>query len=308
MRKSNQNSSKSFLILKITLLIGLAILVVWKYEATFSDKPITIHLKEPVYLLLAFLLIPVNYFFEWLKWRKVLSEQNTDFGIKTNFQAFMAGIITGVLTPNMQGNFLGRMYYYPRKHRISIIILTLWTNLAQFLISLCLGLISILLIGDYSNLLGKSSIVVMVIILAFFFLFYYLFGALQLKKPTWKWWRRLQVAMKNKFAFKSWILLFGTMRYLTFAFQFFLVLIAFGAEPVTLTYLMIFQLYFWTTIAPSLILGKLVVRESIAVWLMGGIILDEWSLILTSFIVWLINLLVPTLIGFIVCKKRELAV
>lgn len=307
MRKSNQNSSKSFLIIKITLFIGLIILAVWKFEATFEEKSFSINIVAPVFLVFSFLLVPLNYYFEWLKWREVLSEQKTDFGIKTNFQAFMAGIITGVLTPNMQGNFLGRMYYYPRKHRISIIILTLWTNLAQFLISLIFGLFSVLLIGDLSGLIGDYSIL-LISLLFLFFLIYFLFGQFQFDQPKWRWWKRLQNTMKRKGLFKLKILFFGTARYLVFALQFFLVLLAFGAEPITSTYLSIFQLYFWTTIAPSLILGKLVVRESIAVWLMGGLVLDEWSLILTSFLVWFINLFIPTIIGFVVCKRRELLV
>lgn len=259
-------------------------------------------------LILVLLLMPLNYLFEWLKWRTILNSFNSNFGIQTRFQSFLAGIITGMLTPNMQGNFIGRLYYFPKRFRINIILLTLWSNLAQFIVSISFGLIAIALLGkvpgefNVQKYLYPLAGIVSLILLLYFTANYYL--PYVLNKKTAK---RFKMVLKEVPFFKWKILLFSVLRYLVFSLQFYLILIAFGQSGEVETYLWVWQLYLWTTIAPSLILGKLFIRESIAIWVLGSIGMNEWSVALSAFLIWIFNLLIPTLIGTVVCEKRTLA-
>ena len=259
-------------------------------------------------LILVLLLMPLNYLFEWLKWRTILNSFNSNFGIQTRFQSFLAGIITGMLTPNMQGNFIGRLYYFPKRFRINIILLTLWSNLAQFIVSISFGLIAIVLLGkvpgefNVQKYLYPLAGIVSLILLLYFTANYYL--PYVLNKKTAK---RFKMVLKEVPFFKWKILLFSVLRYLVFSLQFYLILIAFGQSGEVETYLWVWQLYLWTTIAPSLILGKLFIRESIAIWVLGSIGMNEWSVALSAFLIWIFNLLIPTLIGTVVCEKRTLA-
>lgn len=251
------------------------------------------------------LLLPLNYFFEWKKWRAVINTIDTDFGSRNNFQAFMAGIVTGMLTPNMQGNFLGRIYYFPRRFRLNVILLTFWTNIGQFLIALLFGLISCLLIGiSVYQETDSRFLILMGALVALVALIYFTVEKWRIGIKRWKFIRRFQELIEKHPLFRLEVLFWGSLRYIVFSVQFKFSLIAFGAEPTIELLLLVWQIYLWSTIAPSLILGKLFVRESIALWVLGGIGMAEINIVFASVSIWIVNLLVPTLIGIAVCKRE----
>ena len=262
---------------------------------------------DTVWLILgAFILLPVNYYFEWLKWNDIVKSFKTDSDVNTNIQAFFAGIITGMLTPNMQGNFIGRLYYYPRKFRINIILLTLVANFGQFITTLILGLISAIIIGvPYINLTPfQLSLILLLFFLSFLFFLSYERWILKIFKGRLVQ-RMVQITLDNH-GFRYRILFWSLCRNIVFSVQFLLVLSAFELRLFEIgSFLLIWQIYFWTTLAPSLFFGKIIIRESISVWVLGGIISNQIEIVFASLIVWLINLLLPTLIGIFICKKRH---
>ncbi len=129
---------------------------------------------------------------------------------------------------------------------------------------------------------------------------------LGLKKIKWQQRMRCLLTENPRFRFEQ--LGWGILRYLVFSFQFVLAFMAFGASFSWELVLLVFQIYLWTTLAPSIILGKLVVRESIAIWVMTSIGLDAWTIIAASLTIWVINLLVPTLFGIVICKQKTIEV
>lgn len=302
-----------FLAIKIVLTVAVAVLCYFQFKSIdFSElnHDFDFHFL-PAFGLILFM--PLNYFFEWKKWNSIIDTLNIDLGTKTNFQAIMAGIITGMLTPNMQGNFLGRMYYFPRRNRISIVLLTIWSNLGQLIITLSFGLFSLFIFK--ASYLPQSQVAVWILLLfivGFLVIFFsfekWIFGS----KNNWfqriKWLKRMRFLLKENPKFRFEQLGWGTLRYLVFSFQFVLAFMAFGASFSWELVVLVFQIYLWTTLAPSIILGKLVVRESIAIWVMTSIGLDAWTIIAASLSIWVINLLVPTLFGIVICKQKTIEV
>ncbi|MFN5910780.1 MAG: hypothetical protein ACK45H_05550, partial [Bacteroidota bacterium] len=65
----------------------------------------------------------------------------------------------------------------------------------------------------------------------------------------------------------------------------------------------IWQYYGWLTCVPSLFLGKLVVRDSIALWVLGFAGLSAAAIIQASIFIWIVNLLLPTLVALFILKK-----
>ena len=88
--------------------------------------------------------------------------------------SFFAGLITGLLTPNMVGNFVGRLYYFHKDSRLAITSLTLVSNYAQFIVTLTLGTISVIVTGQFFGL-GKNEYIIGLLLLATLsgFLFYF---------------------------------------------------------------------------------------------------------------------------------------
>lgn len=304
MAKATKNTKKLFLFFKITLAIAVGFLCFFQFKKiNFSDIA-SLEVNAVSSLILMIVLMPMNYFFEWLKWKAVLKTVDTNFGNRIHFQSFMAGIITGMLTPNMQGNFLGRMYYYPRKYRSTIILMTLWSNLGQFIIALLFGAIALSVIGTSNYLKLDSSILWLLIgMIAVLFCLFLTIDYWRIGEKRVRFFQRFKVALHQHQGVKFEILLWGSLRYFVFSFQFLLMLHAFGGDFSWEMYLLVWQLYLWSTIAPALILGKLFVRESIAIWVFAGLGLGEMNIIVASLMIWIVNLLIPTLIGIFVCQK-----
>lgn len=307
MVKATKNRRNLFLFFKILLLIAVAFMCYFQFSKLSLDQSLE-DIQFTVYPFLGMvLLLPLNYFFEWKKWRAVLNTVDMNFGSKTNVQAFFAGIITGMLTPNMQGNFIGRMYYYPRKYRLTLILLTLWTNIAQFLIALVFGLISWSCIGlsIYKDIDDRFSLLLGILIIGVAII-YFTAEKWKLGFNKFKFVKRFKAIISKHPLFRIEVLLWGILRYIIFSIQFFLALVAFGGDATIELFLLVWQIYLWSTIAPSLILGKLLVRESIAIWVLAGIGIGDLNIIFASLSIWIVNLLFPTLLGIVICQKRTL--
>jgi hypothetical protein len=272
----------------------------WK---DFSSLKIT-HFSS---LIFAVLLVFLNWLFEFAKWKEVLRTAEINSTSKKTRNSFLAGIISGFLTPNMLGNFIGRMYYFHRKDRLKIIVLTLFSNAAQFLVSFGFGLVSILLIGLPSTHLNLPQyvlfgIIVGVLILAL--LVYFKLENIQFLSRKFNI-KRIIVQLKANPLFRFKLLFLSAFRYLVFSIQFWLVIDAFGLQADWECFLWIWQIFFWSTLAPSLWFGKIMIRESMAIWILGTWSGNPSAILLSSLILWLLNQGIPAIIGIPYLKKHQ---
>ena len=251
------------------------------------------------------LVIP-NLGIEFLKWRLTLKTLSISSDNSTRIQSFFAGIVTGMVTPNMLGNFIGRFYYFQRRHRVQIILLTLLSNFAQYLASLTFGLVSVILLGGLLILDEQTFIVwgvtaVLFISIIVFFFFERILGVIKKRQYA----SRLKDTLRNNKNYRWQILGLSFLRFLVFTSQFSLLMYAFGEEISVELILAIWQLYLLTLIAPSLFLGKIGVKESIAIVVLGSIGVNEFSILFASLMVWLVNNISPALFGLIITKKGK---
>lgn len=263
------------------------------------------YIQNPFFIVLALILVPLNWFLEWLKWNSTLQILEIQVNDPIKKYAFLAGIVTGMLTPNMLGNFIGRIYYFERKHRIGLIILTLATNYAQFIASILFGIVAILFLNKTPFEFPVSQLSILLIIcsllvILLYFNFEWIFKFFKRKV-------RIHLLIRNlqkRRVYRWKILLLSLIRHAIFTTQFLLVLQAFGEEFSLINILWVWQLYLWVTLVPSLFMGKLGIRESISIWVLGMIGMGELTVLISSFIIWTMNLLIPTIAGVIICKRQ----
>jgi uncharacterized membrane protein YbhN (UPF0104 family) len=289
-------------------MILLAVIAVFFYfqfiKIDWSKEKI--QLIHPFYLILTLLLLPMNWFLEWIKWVITLNIAEVQTTQKIKLNAFFAGIITGMLTPNMLGNFIGRIYYFERRNRISLIVLTLVSNYAQFIASIVFGIIGILILRkipvDFEiNKFYFLLIVIGLVVILFYFNFEWFFKFLKRKA-------RIHLLIRNikrRRMYRWKTLLLSFLRHGIFTLQFSFMLHAFGENLSLENVFWIWQVYLWVTIAPSLILGKLAIRESIAIWVLTLAGMGELTVLISSFLIWTFNLLLPTIIGLFICKEKR---
>lgn len=298
--KTKKNNRAKFRLLKIIMTISIGLLCFYQFKKLNFNELNEVTSFNCLYLFFVILLVIPNYWMEFKKWNLITKTTNQTISGQLKIQSFFAGIITGMLTPNMQGNFIGRIYYFQRKFRLPITLLTLTANLGQFCITIALGIIGLVLAKNQS----LQSISIPLIILIFAIIFYFYFERIPTLRKRFKWYKYIQILLNEHKSFRWKIVWLSFLRNLIFSIQFLLALTIFGAEINWKTYWLIWELYLWTTLSPSLIFGKLFVRESIALWVFAVISLPEWSVVTASFLIWVVNLLLPTLLGLVICKKR----
>ena len=214
-------------------------------------------------------------------------------------------MVTGIVTPNMIGNFIGRFYYFERRYRVSIVLFTLLSNYAQFLASLIFGWIAILIVGDL-HILPHFELLIFIlgfgVILAFLLYFFIDNFIGRFKKK--KYFNSFREILKKNRTYRSTILGLSLLRFFVFTMQFSLMLHAFG-ETIDISVIMaIWQVYLLTMLIPSIFLGKIGVRESVALFVLISLGMNEFAVLFSSLIIWGINTLLPALVGLVVCKNR----
>lgn len=307
MYKTKKN--KALLILwKILLFLGLLLLFYFQWDKIKWSDQKGISLVSPLALLGSILLIPLNVGIEKIKWKLTLKQSKIASDPSTINASFYAGWVSGLLTPNMLGNFIGRMYYFQKSERIIIILQTLIANFAQFIPSILFGLIALLFLQKLPTQNDLSEIQILLVSLSLLFILALYFNLHHLpfqKIHKANWLKRLAQILKSSLGFRTKLLLWSILRHLIFTTQFFLMLNAFQNAWEWDHYLWIWQLYLWSTLTPSLFIGKLMVRESLAVWIFTQVGLMGFPILISSLLIWTGNVLLPGIFGLFFIKKTK---
>lgn len=304
-------TNKNIRVLKFLIKILLFFIVFWLFfnqiERITWDEWNTVRIQHFPLLLLAISLVFVNWGLEFVKWNLTLKTAQISSNRPQKIKAFLAGIVTGLLTPNLLGNFIGRLFYFQRRDRSAIILLTLFSNGAQFLASILFGIIAIYWLGfpekigaSITNSYGfVSFFLLLLVVLAYFY-----FEHLPLIRSR-KQFQKLALLFKNDIFFRFKLLLLSLLRHLVFSIQYVLVLKSVGIT-VDLSWMgWIWQVFFWSTLVPSLWMGKLFVRESIALLLLAPLTTNSALVLISSISLWILNQVIPALIGIPFLGKKK---
>jgi hypothetical protein len=260
---------------------------------------------------LAIIFVFLNLGIEFLKWKFILKLSKINANFQVQLKSFMAGIVTGLITPNTIGNFIGRIFYFQRRFRISLVLLTLISNASQFFSSIFFGIVSVIFFGiakvkgENSEISTNFSILIFLLIILFFFFRFekIKFSFVQNNRLI----DRIKPFLVSNKTFRLKLLMLSIFRHGVFSFQYWLLLYSFGIEVDWFWLGMIWQVFFFTTLTPSFWFGKLVIRESIALLILSPFTSQPELVLLCSVILWLVNQGFPALIGipFVKFKKQN---
>lgn len=293
-----------FRIVKLILFAGVIFLLYYQVNS-YEISEVHISVSNWTAIIVATLLVYPNIYCVYLIWKQSLVRSGIAFTGKQLNHSFFAGIVTGLLTPNMVGNFIGRVYYFDSKDRTVLTGLTLYGNHAHFVTSLLFGAVSLLFVD-------KSIWESYFILLKWPLLFVILIGVLiyffpeKIIPASWTKWqinelRSVLVSNKN---LALLFLGYTGIRFLIFSTQFFLVLVAFGVAADLKLYISIWLIYFITLSAPSLFLGKLGIKESISIFVLSTLGIDPLIVLVASLYIWLLNTFSPALLGLFITRER----
>ncbi len=305
MLKTIKKQGNLFLFAKLILFAGVLYLL-YRQVSGFDQKAWnSFALVNFGSLFLAIVLVFPNIWLAYKKWDVTLRslEIKTTQRIKT--QSFFAGIVTGLVTPNMLGNFLGRFYYFDKEYRGIITAFTMLSNFGQFLASMTFGAVSIFLLGEL--LVWKEADQVVYILLfgiVISYLIYFFIDNFLGRFKQFRFAGEFRRLLKKFRWFRTSILFLSFARFVIFTLQFSLMLNAFGVNWNLYLIAAIWQVYLLTMIAPSLFLGKVGIKESIALFVLSELGLNEVSILFSTTLIWFLNTVSPGLVGLIICRNR----
>ena len=269
--------------------------------------------KNAPVLVLMFLLVPVNWALESLKWQKLIS-RIIPLSFRDALRGTLTGLAVGVAVPAQLGDTLGRVAALKSDRRLEAIGAALISNGIQFYVSVLAGACGWVYLNDQLEISITARFAVNTILFITIF-----FGPalLSFRKQIALWEPSNRIFIKIK-AYLNVIggytpaelatgTGYGMLRYLVFLTQFVLALSLFHfqvsawqlASCVTLIFLA-------KTLIPAVnVLGDLGLREFTALLVFAPFKLPAEQIIAATFLIWILNVLGPILVGvFLVWKYK----
>ena len=255
-------------------------------------------------------LMPLNWFFEVMKWR-TLEEQVEHLNWGQYFKAILTGITFSLFTPNRIGEYGGRILFVHPENQARTIIATLVGSYAQLLVLLSFGYLGLVYAVNHywpmaPTLFRGIYSVVLLMIVAMSFSYYNVKFVVRVARrfPIPNWLRGFTKHIKVLKSFTpdvlSKALFFGTLRYLIYTLQYFCMLRFFGIQaPLILMFSGIATVYLLQTSIPLDPVTGLLARGELAMVVWGFLGADEWRVLGATFGLWIINLLIPALFGLV---------
>lgn len=283
--KTTKNVGGNGKLLKIALFLLVVSTLVYQLRNIDWETADGLNLKYPLALLGALILVSANLWMEYLKWQLIASRLTSEK--KAIRSAFWSGISTGFVTPNGWGNFLGRLLYFSKRETVYIIIATAFSNLSQLLPTLVFGIYAAGFV--FPHLFYVFVFAGSVLLVVYFFAD----RLIPVTKARSKWIRRFQLHALIYRELKVGLLTYSVLRFFIFTVQYVLLFVAFGYTDWFFLTEKIWLIYFITAFVPSLWSGKILIRESAALFVFENSGVEITDILVASLLIYLINIALP---------------
>ncbi|MCP4440168.1 MAG: hypothetical protein GY810_14590 [Aureispira sp.] len=262
-------------------------------------------------VVLVLLLMPLNWAIENLKWLKLMQPVER-VGFLKGLKAIFAGVTFSLFTPNRIGEYGGRVLLVSKDNRLNAVLATLVGSFSQWIVLVVsgfVGLLSFLLYQDIvSNFVFWSIAVGSTAFSIGLFIAYFRIQRLVERATQWKWTKKWALKVhENVFRYYTrhellMALGYAFLRYLTYTFQYLLLLQFFGLGLTIPEGLMaisiIFLIQTGIPLPPS---TGLLARGNVALFIFGLFIssslLIDTAILASTFSLWLINVALPAVVG-----------
>ncbi len=254
--------------------------------------------------------MPLNWFLETLKWRSAIKNFEKLSWIKSILSIGM-GIFLSLVTPNRMGELAGRLIYISKGKRTKIMYCNILCSMAQLQITLLMGLIAALFFTSYlqpwikiSEELSIALIVVLIILSTGIY-----FSSSRLAKIIEFFSKKISkeeeikdLNIKKKTRAK--LLAYSLLRFVVFTIQFSMLLMIFEEQISFIeAFLFVALLFFVMAVVPSTWLTDLPIRTSLSFFMFEQLGYNGTHAIAATFIIWCLNLIIPSTLGFIMLPK-----
>lgn len=278
--------------------------------------------NQVIYISIALILLMViNWGLESYKW-KLLIGQSEIISFGKAYRAILGGLAVSIFTPNRVGEFLGRVFILQKTDPLKAILLTIVGSFSQLLVTIVLGSAAYVFFAprylqsfmfDSTWLVTGLTFTLVTISLVLIFTFFNIsvLHRISILIPA-KYSERLRNSIDaiadcpKRLLLKT--VLLSTVRYFVFSTQFYLVIRLMGLNFTVWQCMLVIPVFFLLlVIIPTVAITEIGVRGSMSVFLFGLLAgsrglnaSDSLAVISASSLIWLINIVVPSLAGVLV--------
>ena len=270
-----------------------------------------------VYLVLAICLMPINWLLEGKKWATLVN-QFQSFTFTEALKSILAGISLAIMTPGRIGEYGGRLVGIKSSNRPKAIVANLISSLSQNSINIGVGMIGALLFLQYYMPMHQSvfasliflGLGVTLVLLLIYFRIDLLSGIVSYL-PQWKWVVNIKnsIASFEQMSFTSLTVILGIsfVRFCIYVSQYVMLIYFFGVThnliAAVLGVITVFFLQSNLPLPPAL---SVLARGEMAIFLWSVFTTNVLGILAASFSLWIINLVVPALLGTIIISQVKL--
>lgn len=295
-----------FVLIKISIVVIAFYFIYYKLTSNndlefnkfleFLHESELISLKNIVFLMI---LSIFNWFFEIMKWQKMVSSI-AKITFKKALEQSLSSLTASLFTPNRIGEYGAKAIYFTKDYRKRIMLINLISNFLQMSVTAFFGLVGFSFFVlefkvdfNYLKLVAISMFLMLFIVL---FLYILVKTKFQIKGFS---------ILKIKhfiFNYPKKILAIGfclsLFRYMIFSFQFYYLLLLFGIDMSYLQAMMLItSMYFLTSIIPSIFIFDVIIKGSVAVYLFSFVGVDAFAVLSVVTSMWLFNFVLPSIYG-----------
>ena len=303
-------------ILKVLISFTIIFVLYRQFDSKFADYNIAHNLpllkKNYFYLSILLILMFLQWFVEAQKWRFLLYKvQYLKLG--QSIKAIFSGLSVSFLTPNRSGEFLGRIIFISKGNRIKASIITFIGNYSQLLTTITIGLISLFYLPNYFNVdkyLDRNYYYILIFftltisnILYFFTNKIYDFASIFSKKNKYL----SQIEVFKIYSKKELLIayLYSMFRYIIFIIQYYVAFLTFEIHISLIDFVILKPIsILLVTAIPTVSITDAGVRVSSALAIFALVDIST-NIISATILVWLVNLVIPSLIGLLFFNKLK---
>lgn len=238
--------------------------------------------------LLMGLLMALNYTIEALKWKTVIASTN-QFSIFQALRAVLVGQAFSFFTPARSGDYVGRTLFLAPGTKLKGITQMAWASYAQLLMTICFG--SIAIFWNLPFLPWLKWVAPWGAVLALFLFFY---------NQSLKGWLSKINLLQIDNGLKWKLIALAFSRYLVYILQYNWAseMLSIPVHAIDLS-IAIMALLFFLSMIPAISLTDLVIRGQLFLLLMAPFYHNDIMLIALTTLIWIVNFLIPSIIGSI---------
>ncbi|MCU4174086.1 hypothetical protein [Carboxylicivirga sp. N1Y90] len=260
------------------------------------------------YLGLLTVLFVFNVFTASKQWQ-VLIAPYLKLDITKAIRQYLAGCLSAIGSPARLAEPGGRMVLLPKEHRLNAVIMTTVGGMIQNMIIFLFGIL--VLIFFQANLIRLDNIklftdnrIYFALLISVIVILFVIFKRFIFRNSKVRYWilklKKLRLLVWSKAFFWT------SLRYLIYNFQLFVCFKLFGLDIHFFDFILYSPIYFlFITLIPSFFLADLGIRGSVSLFVFNHYEAQMPLILLAIFSLWLINVVVPALLGTIILSTNS---